>query len=1841
VRRDSTVILEILVLLAMPIFMHCLNKGSSIGEGSVLAKTMNRSVEVRKEQVENSSDFPYCVPQFKRSLSVERDEKGRTPDSYYFLASNEDTSIGSTREQKHPLVSGRWRVCLVRDSLPSEDISRDETERIQPLWIDRFLEDSNRFFKFYKYAGLTKNRIDFYKNGSDSSFSWKVSNKQDPDRLRTTGLKNDFKIPADSCDKILFESEGGGSVFHPEREAFYELSSFPFCINKKPSRYGTSGLDCHGGGGDPPILQIYSQMRNTLIYRLNRFLLIDEESNPISIGTRILGIKNSEKSGKRFPLKMRENYTLILYDYFCGLASKYLFRMKYRLGGWAGSGESTGVTRIAIEERLLEWKDNIERGYFAFQIDEYRDVQSNAHGWLDTIGDSSFSSFGRVSLKLKYDLDKSICGVSKTRSELLGSVGTSINKITRNNEKYPHRFLNVLLLYKTIVTEVTRQKFVIDTIDYYTEKLNPIGLSKLNRLSKLLGIKTKAAQISFLKRRILEGKNGLIVESRSLIVDKKSIGSSISLEPAGNPPLVGLPHIESTRTRLSNDVLSTTGRQIWNLLLDSSSRGRGSNKDINESISRYISDEANTPKLLEHSNSPVWDCARSNFIPRIKRDFFIGRCSSSYPNALENPYVDSKNEVVSYNTISSIQSQLSNSLSPSLLKRTEGEETVGHVPTTVQLIPSNPQKPATSSSTRSDRIFPFLDLKRLLSGLSSSPHETRDSFLSSCSSHGIRLGKTLRNYNPSADRRPRPRPKSLGLDQVDLEKPIEDGSDSGNFLTQNRFYQNDSSIGSFWEPEELKMLYWSLRFSLRNDVTSRSLIGLTGKKVSHEDTKIVDPYVRKEPIRPFHLINFNEFSKGLNEYKISLIFWKDNIFENWSLFREYIPWFFTPNWWRYFYDLIGETYPEVVHKISDDPNYPLPRIYKRIYEGVYRAKTYSSQSLRLRFKNDSTNKRLSKIDLILFKEFPNETKMSHSRWLVSQFSNKLILSYFVLSVLYVLALSKYLLSAVSGSNSLHSWKRFNTIGYLIDPMRGSYSEKGISSPSTRQMQTRDVLIHYLKRFSNYINNIFFFSFVKNELDLWILCRESSDILNSKKELLTHYLVTNNTIFKYQSKSNSNSNFSSSRIDYEPSPQERSDVLAYLPQFCQNDLLSYKIRRLDPAEKWALFALERNLLFSATTRRRGVLGMPCHDIPISLQSGLLPSEGTPLVGPIETGRSSVIRDIASNSYFPLVRLPIRKLLYNRSYLRNVHGSFISRESVRRLGLVFGIAREVSPCTIWIQDIHELNIHRSYHRLEANPRFLLCLILSNIGNERSNSRIRKNIILIASTHVPARVDPAPIAPNRPNQLINFRRSNRCQRQKGLSILLRIKGFEIEANSPLLEGTGSGTTGYSKRDSFLSANEALLIGTSRRKKVLCSDVIGLASHRQHSIVTCIGNETESSSEYNIHSHRIVETILKNSLIDTYPTNILSSGSNASKRRFYYLSNWYVEPPITESTIKEFTLFSHIPGLLAGLAARDSFETDMGKKENCIILDKVVENGFNLACGVLENLSKDFPCSEICRSRNQSNQSLSFPFSTEPSYCSDITYAGCSSKSTRIGVFNSLTLRMKQSLEIDSIPMEVSREIAWSPKAWRLSFMRSGTYESIRVLSEFNNLYNIILLYQSQNKIPQRDFELNRIKYSENRSYEKKGYLFGYERALGRLRQRYIKKLEDRLDNLSLREQFLELGISDSSNQYETQWNRSDEPTRFLGGRFVWDPTLLFQPDPNIPSPHRCLLAKQELVRRLYVTYGMRREREKHLSNKKILNFFIYRGYDPKSMTESSVKRCNNSPPDEERHSEYVKET
>nr|YP_010466117.1 photosystem I assembly protein ycf2 [Haplopteris ensiformis]UQV94566.1 photosystem I assembly protein ycf2 [Haplopteris ensiformis] len=1946
VMRGGSIILEMLMLLSIPIFMHSLSDKDSIDRSFVLAKVINGGDGIRKKHTENYDKFPYdCFLLFERFFSFRRNEEGRVPVPYY-LGSNKEISISADSSEEEmsiryddvttPLLPGIWKARITKDFFGG-DRFKYESEEIQVVGGGRLLKDLLMFFKSYKQVIVSKSGSDCHPNNLESPPLCKIRNRQDLGRLQAIWLGNNSSSPVvlDSCKRALLESadsadrRGDESPFSSEQEAFSNLSLFMSHEKTKLFCNSISELDYQEDKKVFPVLYAYPQVSNPLINRLTDFLLIIGKSNLLWGGERNIYVSTSIKSEKGFsPSEMGTNmpftkiprkklrlassgyfdfdhilpncfktslkipkkttnrneitnflnklegggnldsryspvrlygqnriipicftYISLLHDYFCTLSTEYLSRLKYWLDGCTVGGEYTSLTRIATEQTVFKWKDDVEclsNEYVTFQIGECKNVQSNMHKWLNAT--ANLSPVGKFLGKtMKYELEDLICRMSIVGDGLLSTTGVSLRSTNRHTKRYLHRFLNVLFLSEIIVAEAIRHKGMIDTIAYCIEKLDDIDVETLNKMDHIecdsfSGLTEGYQILSF--KKTLEERRSFLVGFKPL-TNQQSIGSSTALKPASNPTFLGLPRIEAIRAGFSSEALSIMGRQFWNLFLYDLGRDGNPIRDISGGIPKNISDQMN-----ERNHSPIRTRSGNNFIPKIEGGFLVRNCSSSYLNVLENFFVGSDEKAISPDIISLIHPQLSDSLLSKFSKQTVGEVS-GHLLTLIRFMSPNLHKSATIVTHLDGLRNSILPLNGLLASLSSSPGKATDSFLSWCSNDGVSLGEASVNSDSWSDHHRTQPGRNLVLDRFNSERFVKDGLDPGNDSTGNRVHQNGLSIEYFWEPEELDTPYWSLRFSLCNDVTSIFIarpFGF-GEEVLRKDVGFADSSAREKNNRPLHFINFNEVSKDLNRYKISWIFWKDSIAKKWGLLRDYIPLFFTPTWWRYFCALIGETYPEIVLKISYDSNHDLPKIFGGIARDlVSGTKGYLLQSLQrlgLRFGSHSIHTIPSETDLLILRKIPNKAEILHpGEWSVSQFSNRPIFYCYILSLLCVLASLKHPLSAVSGSNSFHLWKRFDTIEYLTDPMRRSYLKKVMYSPPISQMVTRDLLIHYLNRFLNHVSNLIFFLLVKNELDSWIFRRESSDILESKKELLTQHLVTAHILYRYASRSKSNSDLLSNKIFHEPYLQGRSNVLAYLLQFWQNDLLGHKIRKLDPAEKWAFSALERNIVFPTTTRRReNLLNMPCRDIPISLQSGLLLPKGILLVGPVETGRSSIIRDVAFNSYFPLVKLPLKKLIYNRSFFRfrNVRGNFISKESVHRLDIVFEIAREMSPCTLWIQDIHELNICRSYNKLEADPKFLLCRILKSIGHKLGNSDIRATVV-IATTHVPARIDPALVAPNRLSQLINLRKFNGRQRQKKLSILLRIKGFEVGANPSLLESTVSETAGYSKRDFFFLANEALLIGTSKREKFLCGNAIGLALHRQHSTVSDMGNGMESDSEWEISSYKMAEATPRNSLIDLYLTNIPFIGRDASKMRFYYLSNWYVEPLRNESTIDEFTMFSQLLEVLAKLVAHDSFKMDMEKRENLMVLNKLVENDLNLACGILENLPTKFSSPEICKAGSQRSNSFPTPFPIgKPKFCPSVTSPSRSSKSMRRRRLSSLTdFEMQQLPELRNSTTEISREITWSRKSWRLRFLRSGTYQLMGVLSEPNHLYNLILLCYNQNYISQQDLEFNKIKGAKTKWREKDGYLFSFEKSVTDGTDNSIKRLENRLDNLLLREQFLELGIyGDSSNEYETHCNRSHETTRLFGGRFIWDPMLLFQPDPNIPPPRRNLLSTKELARRLHTIYGMRRQRLHKMSNKKIKDFFLYREDNPKLKPDY---RWKNLPLDEEeRDPGYIRET
>lgn len=315
------------MLLTIPISMHRLSDKNSIERSFVLTKVINGGDGIRKKQAENPGNFSRdCFLQFKNFISLGKNRKRGAPASYY-LDLNKDISIfaGSSNEEKirydamTPLVSGRRKARITTDStLFLFDLFKDETEEIQAVRGDRYLQNLVRFFKFYNQLVVSKNESDCYQNNFASSLLREIRNKQDLDRLQAIRLRNDSVSPVvlDPCDKALLESidsadhRGDGSSFSFQQEAFSNLSSFTSCEKTMLFRNFLFGLDYEKYGKDFPVLHAYSQIRNQLINQLTDFPSRIKKSNLIFDGERVIDVSNSIKSEKGFfPPRMGDNIT--------------------------------------------------------------------------------------------------------------------------------------------------------------------------------------------------------------------------------------------------------------------------------------------------------------------------------------------------------------------------------------------------------------------------------------------------------------------------------------------------------------------------------------------------------------------------------------------------------------------------------------------------------------------------------------------------------------------------------------------------------------------------------------------------------------------------------------------------------------------------------------------------------------------------------------------------------------------------------------------------------------------------------------------------------------------------------------------------------------------------------------------------------------------------------------------------------------------------------------------------------------------------------------------------------------------------------------------------------------------------------------------------------------------------------------------------------------------------------------------------------------------------------------------------------------------------------------------
>nr|QYB21846.1 hypothetical protein RF2 [Microbiota decussata]BBN66747.1 hypothetical protein [Microbiota decussata] len=608
----------------------------------------------------------------------------------------------------------------------------------------------------------------------------------------------------------------------------------------------------------------------------------------------------------------------------------------------------------------------------------------------------------------------------------------------------------------------------------------------------------------------------------------------------------------------------------------------------------------------------------------------------------------------------------------------------------------------------------------------------------------------------------------------------------------------------------------------------------------------------------------------------------------------------------------------------------------------------------------------------------------------------------------------------------------------------------------------------------------------------------------------------------------------------------------------------------------------------------------------------------LIGPKETGRSYLAKSLAADSYLPLIRISPKSFLrqqkllsrYEPEYTSSAKQSYLEHENIlRSLGwsgrpkdlsekdyydkkphkflydrvnnsnppeyfskrviqFVFALklAKLMSPCVIWIPSIHELN---DYFYLIALLVELLGDPYNPIDGEKENT-IKQNIVVIASTDIPKKIDPALITPPRSKRrfdtFINTKKLPALYREKEFPLLLRNKGLYLKKEWNCYDEFGLTTKGFTMQDLAKLSNELFLISMNLNTSVIDNDLIGVALYRSN-WGPCNYN-LKFSEFFQGLPYKIGKAIIQNKL--TYLKNSLRLNLDFEGRRANYLHQWYLEPSNAGTVAKEFTVFYHILGCLAGSVAQDCWFLSESNKENWSRpFDSFIENDFILASSLLQGLLEEFPSLAIYRGNSDY-------ITIAPQFKKDTMQKGLSSILDKIVLSKELK---------NSYGEEEETPIVCDSRTWRFSFIRSNRFEHIKDITIENPLLDYLHLFGSFQERPIRLSSLYWKKFLMSRPDFRPLYA-GKDDILERKTAAFW---EAKL----LYKKFQRMGIYQfDTEEYAMEYKPLNTPVICLARRFLWDPVSIRFINKHSAFERREFFVPKELVKSIYLTYSSTRE-------------------------------------------------
>lgn len=576
-------------------------------------------------------------------------------------------------------------------------------------------------------------------------------------------------------------------------------------------------------------------------------------------------------------------------------------------------------------------------------------------------------------------------------------------------------------------------------------------------------------------------------------------------------------------------------------------------------------------------------------------------------------------------------------------------------------------------------------------------------------------------------------------------------------------------------------------------------------------------------------------------------------------------------------------------------------------------------------------------------------------------------------------------------------------------------------------------------------------------------------------------------------------------------------------------------------------------------------------------------GLLLIGTKESGKSYLAKSLAANANVPIIRISIDSLISIQSDMLTsdfeikinlFQFKLKVTKSLKKLAFMLDLAINMSPCIVWIPDIHKLCIDRDQNlqTMHANTVSLLTSLLATM-NELYKDNEHK-ILFVGSTNNTRQIDPGLITPMRFNKMIHLRMPNQLQRQERFVNLLRNNGIQLQ-NKALLAEVNNRTVGYSWRDLSGLINESLLIHSSQLTKSINTSIIRLALHRQifgiDNTITKFSNQEYSE---NI-PYKVGQAIIHSTLLNNRSMHPLYVSQHLWKTRFYILSRICLEPNPNTSSITELITMPYICNCLAGSAGRDAWILSKGKvAEYSLSLSHQVKHDLGLASSLFEALFAQLAFPNIYTKTYQINKT---PF--VPKF--RITENILETTINPIQPINNNLLNVPIVTEngiTKSILEKLGTYINWSFRTRRFDLYRSTMFGVSKLFLDPTTIFSMT----GHRKPEQASIvETHQFEYSP------------YERRMLKVQQHQEHNIQNQLNAILFKQRAESMGLPILYTDL-MEHDKRENPIFFIGSRAILD-LQVSSINSNIIFSRRNFLTNADLLSMLQSSYGTKRNIDK----------------------------------------------